>query len=82
MYTLAIANQKGGTGKTTTSVTLAHALAQDGYRVLLVDTDTQGNVADSLGLKKRPGISRLVQWYSDGSEPGVCKAWGGGEDKK
>lgn len=69
MRTFAIANQKGGTGKTTTAVTLAHALAQDGYRVLLMDTDTQGNVADSLGLTKAPGISRLVQWYSDQSTP-------------
>ena len=65
MITIAIANQKGGTGKTTTAITLAHRLAMDGYRVLLVDTDVQGHVATALGLDKAPGIYRLVQWYQD-----------------
>lgn len=48
--TLAVFNHKGGTGKTTTAVTVAHGLANRGKRVLLVDTDGQGNVAVSLGL--------------------------------
>lgn len=48
---MAIFNHKGGTGKTTTSVSVAAGLALKGYRVLLVDTDSQGNVAVSLGLK-------------------------------
>lgn len=48
---LAIFNHKGGTGKTTTSVSIASGLAARGLRVLLVDTDSQGNVAVSLGLK-------------------------------
>lgn len=48
---LAVFNHKGGTGKTTTSVTIAAGLAAAGHRVLLVDTDGQGNVAVSLGLK-------------------------------
>lgn len=47
---LAVFNHKGGTGKTTTAVTLAAGLASRGRRVLLVDTDGQGNVAASLGL--------------------------------
>lgn len=60
MITLAIANQKGGTAKTTTAVTLGHRLALDGLRVLLVDTDVQGHVAKALGMDKGPGIRRLV----------------------
>ncbi|MDF2692833.1 MAG: Chromosome (plasmid) partitioning protein ParA, partial [Labilithrix sp.] len=48
---LAIFNHKGGTGKTTTSVSIAAGLALKGYRVLLVDTDSQGNVGVSLGVK-------------------------------
>jgi chromosome partitioning protein len=48
---LAVFNHKGGTGKTTTSVTLAAGLASRGLRVLLVDTDSQGNVGVSLGVK-------------------------------
>ena len=42
MKTIAVANAKGGTGKTTTAVTLAHGLAMRGQRILLVDADTQG----------------------------------------
>jgi chromosome partitioning protein len=52
MYGIAITNQKGGVGKTTTTITLAHAFAQRGYRVLVIDLDGQGNSADVLGLPK------------------------------
>ena len=48
---LAVFNHKGGTGKTTTSVSIAAGLALKGYKVLLVDTDSQGNVGVSLGVK-------------------------------
>lgn len=48
---LAIFNHKGGTGKTTTTVSIAAGLAARGLRVLVVDTDSQGNVSVSLGVK-------------------------------
>jgi chromosome partitioning protein len=48
---MAIFNHNGGTGKTTTSVSIAAGLAMRGYKVLLVDTDSQGNVGVSLGVK-------------------------------
>jgi chromosome partitioning protein len=57
---LAIINQKGGVGKTTTAVTLAHGLARAGRSVLLVDLDAQGNVADALGMQKGPGLYELL----------------------
>lgn len=45
-----ISNQKGGTGKTTSAVTIGAELARSGYKTLIIDLDSQGNVADSLGL--------------------------------
>ena len=48
---IAVLNQKGGTGKTTTTVTLAAGLAEIGQRVLVLDVDSQGHVAISFGVK-------------------------------
>jgi len=51
MKIVAVANQKGGVGKTTTAVNLGWALAEKGQRILLVDLDPQGNATSALGLQ-------------------------------
>ena len=66
---IAIANQKGGVGKTTSTVTIGHALAYKGYEVLLVDLDSQGHCATYLGL---PPESKVYDLLAMNSPPAQC----------
>jgi chromosome partitioning protein len=61
---LSIVNHKGGTGKTTTTINLGSALAESGYRVLLIDLDAQGSLTYSLGIDDR-GLTIADAFHGD-----------------
>ncbi len=71
-YTIAFANQKGGVGKTTSCVNIASCAAEKGLRVLLVDSDPQGNTTSGVGIRKRAIDRTVYDALVDGADPGEC----------
>lgn len=72
MIRVAIANQKGGVGKTTTAINIATALAATGWRTLLVDLDPQGNASTGIGIDTHDRENSSYDLLIDGASVGDC----------
>jgi chromosome partitioning protein len=69
---IAITNQKGGVGKTTTAINLAAALAASDIKVLLIDSDPQGNSTSGLGIQKTEGLATMYDVLVEGKPVTEC----------
>lgn len=81
-YVIAVANRKGGTGKTTSAVNVASALARRGKRTLLVDFDSQGHAGMALGVVAQPGEQTAHGIFARGANvlPDAIRVIDGGGD--